>query len=122
MSRYHDPGMYAYQAEYIRKNKCHTCYASGTVYVGEDRNDEVRCGHCEGTKKATKKDRERLALHDKGVCLICKLPHVEGREKDPSSKYEPSGNNDCLDHLRQYVLRLEARVAALEDTEGRNRE
>jgi hypothetical protein len=56
-------------------------------------------------------DLERLAKHDEGQCLICKLPHVEG--EGPGSKYEPSGTNDCLDHLRQYVFCLENHIAGL---------
>lgn len=108
---FHEPSMLNYQAEYIRKNECWVCHGSGRVRVDDEYNTGP-CSNCEGTGKATDKDRERLKIHDDGICLICKMPHVEGHSS--TSKYEPSGSNDCLDHLRQYVLELEGRLAKLE--------
>lgn len=103
--RYCDQPMLNYQAEHIRKGECPVCHGKGRVHA----DDEVPCGHCGGDGKATSKDRERLETHDEGTCLICKLPHVGLH--NPTTKYVPSGTNDCLDHLRQYVLELERRLA-----------
>jgi hypothetical protein len=110
---YHDGALFHYQTEYIRSGKCHRCSGTGQVCVNRETYEKGPCLRCGGTGEATKKDRERLALHDKGTCLICKLPLVEGQENNPASKYDNSGINDCLDHLRQYVLALEKSIVEL---------
>ena len=100
-----DNNMYAYQAELIRAGKCYNCRGEKTARAGEDYH--AKCQKCGGTGLPTEEDLERLKVHEQGICLICKLPLVEGHEDDTESKYAPSGVNDCLDHLRQYVMKLE---------------
>jgi hypothetical protein len=103
--------MYEHQAELIRSHKCPHCDGKRKV-VDRDTYEEGTCPHCKGTGEPTEDDLERLELHDKGICLICKLPLIKGESS--GSKYDPSGTNDCLDHLREYVFELEGTIGILE--------
>ena len=110
---YHDRALFEHEAERIRKNLCPTCVGKGEVVVNRETYEMGECHPCKRTGHPTKEDCARLAQHNAGLCLICKMPRVEG--SCSGSKYDACGVNDCLDHLRQYTQKLEERIARLEE-------
>jgi len=97
-----EPVMYDHLAEDIRQNKCPTCSGKKTVVVDRDTWEMGICGKCKGTGEPDNNDYRRLAIHDKGICLVCDLP------------FRKDELHNCLDHLLQHVKTLEARIKRLE--------
>jgi len=116
---YRDNNLYSYAADLVREGKCTVCSGKGTrsaqgecKTTGEVYDRDPKCLACVGTGKPNEEMLAAFADYENGICHGCKLPLVPGHGTE--LKYGPSSQNDCLDHLRQYVLTLEERVAKLE--------